>query len=190
MGNYEIILYWSFVPRMRGWSSSHWVFAYSLQICPAYAGVILACCLWYLKHLDLSRVCGGDPAYFEVWEESVKFVPRMRGWSQANLDSCCDFSICPAYAGVILYILDCATYSIHLSRVCGGDPSRSYRKKYFKRFVLRMRGWFCVTTNENNKKIICPAYARLILRLLTDNDWYKELSRTCRGWFLGWNCRH
>jgi len=49
------------------------------DILPAYAGVIpvdvgVLCWAW-----NSSRVCGGDPAAFNILSAFVAFFPRMRG---------------------------------------------------------------------------------------------------------------
>ena len=67
-----------------------------MKICPAYAGMILACSvvLAFLANLSrvcgddpmancegiyLSRVCGDDPGRLDLLETETEFVPRMRG---------------------------------------------------------------------------------------------------------------
>ena len=50
-----------------------------MNICPAYAGMILSDLRSPREARYLSRVCGDDPALEEKWREEDLFVPRMRG---------------------------------------------------------------------------------------------------------------
>ena len=112
-----------FVPRMRGWSRVHVMKYACVQICPAYAGVILLTRAEIATFLYLSRVCGGDPKWLGQKEKNPKFVPRMRGWSQSRRVERKRLHICPAYAGVIPSPKAVFWPCIYLSRICGGDPS-------------------------------------------------------------------
>ena len=49
-------------------------------------------------------------------------------------------SICPAYAGMILYYVKTETIEMYLSRVCGDDPTEKTGQKGVESFVPRMRG--------------------------------------------------
>ena len=49
-------------------------------------------------------------------------------------------NICPAYAGMILQRVKIVIVRIHLSRVCGDDPSIPVSKVEWGGFVPRMRG--------------------------------------------------
>ena len=111
-----------FVPRMRGWSPERNIAELLGYICPAYAGMIpdgklVVCCIFHL-----SRVCGDDPTSLPQTWTSPWFVPRMRGWSHIQLLSVRCLSICPAYAGMILFNFSIIQKSHNLSRVCGDDP--------------------------------------------------------------------
>ena len=111
-----------FVPRMRGWSSGKRGRGRDSKICPAYAGVIPQSVFMTRIRTNLSRVCGGDPDVMIVALLSVRFVPRMRGWSCWLGRILQSLWICPAYAGVILFPDQSAAGSKNLSRVCGDDP--------------------------------------------------------------------
>ena len=115
--------------------------------------------------MNLSRVCGDDPAGTEGNTKVNLFVPRMRGWSHEKEWTNGKIPICPAYAGMI--------------------PEYWVQSVHPVGFVPRMRGWSCSVGDLQKPCKICPAYERMILRLLPDNDWYKELSYTCRGDSLG-----
>ena len=54
---------WTFVPRMRGWSSPTCGAQERRDICPAYAGMILLLKRSGEKKTYLSRVCGDDPSF-------------------------------------------------------------------------------------------------------------------------------
>ena len=49
-------------------------------------------------------------------------------------------SICPAYAGMILFTLQSRYMVGNLSRVCGDDPGPFERYEGIDEFVPRMRG--------------------------------------------------
>ena len=71
-----------FVPRIRGWSYSHFSSLQASGICPAYAGMILLALLLVFSLFHLSRVCGGDPILLKKVRVLIGFVPCMRGWSR------------------------------------------------------------------------------------------------------------
>ena len=48
-------------------------------ICPAYAGMILKAAHQGNEPPNLSRVCGDDPEFWNILDERLEFVPRMRG---------------------------------------------------------------------------------------------------------------
>ena len=148
---------------MRGWSqinlknSKRWV------ICPAYAGMILKFFFNLLCCSYLSRVCGDDPRDMATWLGVSEFVPRMRGWSSTVRPLPTLKHICPAYAGMILIVAWPFLYFVHLSRVCGDDPAYQRGQKALCGFVPRMRGWSYLERLPKSKKLICPAYAGMIL---------------------------
>ena len=114
-----------FVPRMRGWSSIFIFQSQPKKICPAYAGMIPVLSLFRAATRNLSRVCGDDPTKLITDSTFTIFVPRMRGWSWALFLLVTDFSICPAYAGMIPKQQKSKEKLNHLSRVCGDDPGFS-----------------------------------------------------------------
>ena len=131
-----------FVPRMRGWSLDNELSRLNIEICPAYAGMILYSWKATTQKDNLSRVCGDDPCNPVSKGVSRLFVPRMRGWSFKSVgDTHCVF-ICPAYAGMIpkrnAKILRCW----YLSRVCGDDPRTATPSAEKAAFVPHMQGWF------------------------------------------------
>ena len=130
-----------FVPRMRGWSWRDDFHALMDNICPAYAGVIPTHSDTLGDNVNLSRVCGGDPVIHIGNFPNNLFVPRMRGWSCRVRKARSVQTICPAYAGVIPAKFDDLENSLHLSRVCGGDPNVIFVEKVVTVFVPRMRGW-------------------------------------------------
>ena len=130
-----------FVPRMRGWSLQQEEKQAIAEICPAYAGMIPEFFLLIEFFHYLSRVCGDDPGYRNLWRDGRLFVPRMRGWSLSKYLRCTILRICPAYAGMILRRADNGDSGGDLSRVCGDDPVSEFNKMLAKKFVPRMRGW-------------------------------------------------
>ena len=50
------------------------------------------------------------------------------------------YTICPAYAGMILKVFFVHPENLYLSRVCGDDPLETIMQNDFNIFVPRMRG--------------------------------------------------
>ena len=155
--------YDQFVPRMRGWSWLPESKKLWLIICPAYAGVIPRATITVIKITNLSRVCGGDPIVKPGWSIREPFVPRMRGWSSCSSFFPILWTICPAYAGVILVSVLAYFCTTDLSRVCGGDPICEILANDYNSFVPRMRGWSLMLRQLHLALHICPAYAGVIL---------------------------
>ena len=111
-----------FVPRMRGWSWPQVQKSRKRKICPAYAGMILDHLSVTKELMNLSRVCGDDPAGMNNYTKYSEFVPRMRGWSLLGWLWRTSKGICPAYAGMIPSDNITCKCPENLSRVCGDDP--------------------------------------------------------------------
>ena len=171
---------------MRGWSLYKKEGNYYAKICPAYAGMILLLQISGRTSFDLSRVCGDDPIHSSLLIPSREFVPRMRGWSWATNYQNLSRSICPAYAGMILYGYSHYSTVFNLSRVCGGDPGFYAVNYEGLQFVPRMRGWSYPFPSLPYIPPICPAYAGVIpMRTFVINS-FINLSRVCGGdprWF-------
>ena len=152
-----------FVPRMRGWSLEIVKIKFFLNICPAYAGMILKNVTENLVKQNLSRVCGDDPYYGCFFHQQYIFVPRMRGWSCLDSTNTLILHICPAYAGMIPQAAITDTRGDNLSRVCGDDPVIISIVLLGVTFVPRMRGWSWLLFRLRCYPLICPAYAGMIL---------------------------
>ena len=164
---------------MRGWSWNIIICISTLQICPAYAGMILNDTASSDKTKNLSRVCGDDPKLGPLILMYSTFVPRMRGWSHRFYYMSNYILICPAYAGMILLTLLWILQEKNLSRVCGDDPKSCLFILALFKFVPRMRGWSSSPLNTRLKLLICPAYAGMILSNNLFNDDLLDLSRVC-----------
>ena len=69
--------------------------------------------------------------------------------------------------------------SSYLSRVCGDDPTFRTGKRRTAQFVPRMRGWFLLIAIGGKERVICPAYAGMILTKTLLTFPFKYLSRVC-----------
>ena len=133
----------------------------------------------YHISFDLSRVCGDDPGGHSKRKFLNLFVPRMRGWS-LDLDAHLIFeTICPAYAGMILFVAYKFAEDNYLSRVCGDDPIGFSVGNNANLFVPRMRGWSLHSLPVILRDSICPAYAGMILNTNTSSNDSADLSRVC-----------
>ena len=171
-----------FVPRMRGWSPTYPPKVLLVEICPAYAGMILVLASSPKLTAYLSRVCGDDPAPILRYQFSKIFVPRMRGWSLNWFILNIPFSICPAYAGMILKYNYMYIDFANLSRVCGDDPAQKMMEIFFDIFVPRMRGWSLDWETRGTTCSICPAYVGMILTCHSRNEGGAEFVPRMRGW--------
>ena len=164
---------------MRGWSYSRCGSSRESVICPAYAGMIPGKSYDPPTVCDLSRVCGDDPIFNNIFILFYLFVPRMRGWSYLAVMSMYTSRICPAYAGMIPFSCGYKIAFCNLSRVCGDDPRSCWRVKLLARFVPRMRGWSFFPFRYVNNSSICPAYAGMIPSILSGILLKLNLSRVC-----------
>ena len=171
--------FFTFVPRMRGWSCRRIVKIESTNICPAYAGMILYSSNTQLSTQNLSRVCGDDPLLSRSRTAYFQFVPRMRGWSLATNLLSELFNICPAYAGMIPAKYSVEYLAYYLSRVCGDDPVILPLNIVQSEFVPRMRGWSLCNSYRKGSWRICPAYAGMILDIRMSIQLQFHLSRVC-----------
>ena len=103
----------------------------------------------------------------------------MRGWSRQNLCRCSPIFICPAYAGMILSPKIGLELVKDLSRVCGDDPKEGEASLFIRAFVPRMRGWSSPPAPNCSNRLICPAYAGMILMARPEYEALYDLSRVC-----------
>ena len=94
-----------FSPRMWGWSSQLHQCHTCLYVFPTYVGMILSRNFLLCIAARFPHVCGDDPAHSTLFAFTIRFSPRMWGWSLTYYWKIRSWNVFPTYVGMIRHTI-------------------------------------------------------------------------------------
>ncbi len=115
-----------FYPHERGWSLA-WEYQWiTLEVLPAWAGMILSSMAEEIKGAGFTRMSGDDPKLMTTIRLNPEFYPHERGWSLRTPMPPLHDGVLPAWAGMILLGVTKTSSLPGFTRMSGDDFLTSF----------------------------------------------------------------